>query len=275
MRIDAKVIKERAMKVGAKFVGVGSVDRWDGAPENMHPKSVMPQVRSVITVGVPAARGMVETIPGHLWIREHSRLMKKLDEIVADLAMFLEDQGAKSCNVSSLFIPKSFMEGTTQGMNEVPYRVFDYFKDSGMGLPRAGYCCGIGTIGKNGLLLFEGYGPNVILGSVLTTAEIDADPIMEKELCTNCGKCVRACPAQAIGMNGKPGKPEFSATPCFLYCTMEGLGQKIAMDKQDTAVLEILQKTVFMQTEAAPGTAACGGGCLLACPVDKRARQLS
>ena len=45
---------------------------------------------------------------------------------------------------------------------------------------------------------------------------------------------------------------------------MEGQSQKLAMGGGDTAILEVLQKTLFMQTEAAPGTAAYGGGCLVA-----------
>ncbi len=61
---------------------------------------------------------------------------------------------------------------------------------------------GIGTIGRNGLLLVPGYGCRAALGAVLTDAEL---PLVRPEgmpQCLECGRCQTACPADAIGPQG-------------------------------------------------------------------------
>lgn len=57
---------------------------------------------------------------------------------------------------------------------------------------------GLGTIGRNSLLITPEFGPRVRLACLLTDAPIDETPRMEKDYCTQCNACIRVCPAQAI-----------------------------------------------------------------------------
>jgi O-acetylhomoserine (thiol)-lyase len=58
----------------------------------------------------------------------------------------------------------------------------------------AGKYAGLGTIGANHCLLTREFGARVRLVSVITDAEIPPDPMLEKELCSGCGKCAQICP---------------------------------------------------------------------------------
>lgn len=60
---------------------------------------------------------------------------------------------------------------------------------------------GLGEIGRNGLLITREYGPRVRLGIVTTDMPLIADTRNDfgiVEFCTECGKCARNCPGQAI-----------------------------------------------------------------------------
>ena len=58
---------------------------------------------------------------------------------------------------------------------------------------------GLGTIGRNTFLLHPEYGPNVVLGVVLTDIDLLPDEPLTREFCMDCGMCINECPAGAIG----------------------------------------------------------------------------
>jgi len=49
------------------------------------------------------------------------------------------------------------------------------------------------------MLLTPKFGPRVRFGSIFTEAELLPDPLMTEDLCTRCMRCVRMCPAKALG----------------------------------------------------------------------------
>ncbi|MHC4727586.1 MAG: tRNA epoxyqueuosine(34) reductase QueG [Planctomycetota bacterium] len=77
------------------------------------------------------------------------------------------------------------------------------------------YKAGLGFIGKNRMLINPALGPQIFLGEIITTLKLSTDkPITDN--CSNCDKCIRACPAQALTPDGK-----FDANKCISYLTIE------------------------------------------------------
>lgn len=70
---------------------------------------------------------------------------------------------------------------------------------------------GMGHLGRNCLFLHEKYGPRVRLGTVLTdfSAGVKRETTDTDYICASCGRCVSACPAQALyGADFDPGNPD-------------------------------------------------------------------
>lgn len=72
---------------------------------------------------------------------------------------------------------------------------------------------GVGFYGKNTMVITPSHGSWVVLGTLVTEAEIDPTPPLELD-CGSCRLCVDACPTGALD---EPG--ELDATRCLSYWT--------------------------------------------------------
>jgi epoxyqueuosine reductase len=72
---------------------------------------------------------------------------------------------------------------------------------------------GVGFYGKNTMLITRKHGSWVVLGSLITTAEVEATPPLELD-CGSCTLCIDACPTGALD---EPGIVD--ATKCLSYWT--------------------------------------------------------
>lgn len=76
--------------------------------------------------------------------------------------------------------------------NEFPNNKFECFLDNSP-IPEVATAnkCGLGFLGKNGLLIHKKYGSFVFLGEIVTDLELPTDNGGEK--CLDCGRCISAC----------------------------------------------------------------------------------
>ncbi len=90
---------------------------------------------------------------------------------------------------------------------------------------------GLGFIGKNHILINPQLGCQIFLGEIITTLKLQ--PSLEnyglgksqvENLCSNCNKCIAACPTGALRPDG-----QFDASRCISYLTIEYKGE-IASD---------------------------------------------
>jgi epoxyqueuosine reductase len=79
--------------------------------------------------------------------------------------------------------------------------------------------CGIGWIGKNANLLTRELGSWLLLGELLTGAELDPDPGFHEDPCGSCTACIEACPTGAIVEDGV-----VDCNLCISYWTIEHRG---------------------------------------------------
>ena len=77
---------------------------------------------------------------------------------------------------------------------------------------------GLGFIGRNRMLINPDLGCKILLGELVTSLELDHDKKMLNQ-CSNCDKCVKACPTGALCESGR-----LDASKCISYLTIEHQG---------------------------------------------------
>jgi epoxyqueuosine reductase len=94
------------------------------------------------------------------------------------------------------------------------------YVDTGPVLERAwAQRAGVGWIGKNANLLTREAGSWLLLGEILTTAELEPDAGPHADFCGSCTACIDACPTAAIVEAG-----EVDSDRCISYWTIEHRG---------------------------------------------------
>jgi len=108
---------------------------------------------------------------------------------------------------------------------------------------------GLGFIGKNHMLINPELGVQLLLGEIITNLELSVDEAINSG-CSDCCKCIRACPTGALSANGS-----FDANKCISYLTIEHSGEIAA------EFGEKIGGRIFGCDE-----------CMIACPYDMRAK---
>jgi epoxyqueuosine reductase len=178
------------------LAGIASVDRWKKPlfqpwiPEEFFPDSIFPEARSVLVIGLPMHLPVLESSPS-IWYRElYMTVNTLLDQYSYRLSEFLTQKG-----YPSVFVPRDGY-GNIDVLLENPVAFFSH--------RHAAFLAGLGNFGINNMLLTPEYGPRVRFGSVLTSAELPSDLIIDDPLCTRCLQCVTGCPSSALSAENYP-----------------------------------------------------------------------
>ncbi len=197
MPLTATQIKARARELGADLVGIA-----DGAAlEANPPDTADPRRPSDITdldggrVIVLARRLSSGVTRIKAWGDRHKfyndeLALTMLEETSLELVYWLEDQG-----YPAIIVPPTHVD---------PWRYQDdpsQHQTTLLSLPHAAVEAGLGTLGLNLQLLTPEYGPRVILTAVLCSVDVACDAPLQQALCEgpSCGRCLSACPADAVG----------------------------------------------------------------------------
>lgn len=187
-------VKQVALAAGADLVGIASIDRFDNAPAEMHPRGIFSKTQSVIAVGCRMLRGALKGIEeGDYWQAYNCDSYQYLNEVLAPhllrkVVLFLEDRGFTSVPIHNPF-------GAHLGR---PVRPGGTAPDGDMSLRVVGCAAGLGELGLSKLFLTPQFGPRQRMFAVLTDAVLEPDPLFTGSICDGCGSCARACPAGAI-----------------------------------------------------------------------------
>ena len=194
----ADTLKQQARQLGFAAVGIASaagserlhlrtaaLERWLTAghqadmawmadPRRRAVEALLPGVRSVVAVGLPywvdaeRAAGSLK-VARYGWGRDYHRV---IDGRLRALGRWLEVQlpgvGWRACVDSSPLLDKAWAEEA-----------------------------GLGWIGKHSNLISREHGSWLLIGHLLTTAELPADP-PAVPACGACSACLDACPTAAI-----------------------------------------------------------------------------
>jgi epoxyqueuosine reductase QueG len=201
-----KKIAREARKLGAELVGFAPVSRWREFNElkpEYWPDAIWSKTQTVVVLGVPMLLPIVESTPSinHTVMYDTTNVL--LDQMAYRLAVYLNNLGH-----ASIFMPRDGYGSLDILLKKMPACFSQVY---------AGKYAGLGTIGYSHNLLNPKYGPRARYVSVLSSAKIAADPLIEGDLCKGCKLCEKLCPAQAMSKNPDCSIAELDAIKCTKF----------------------------------------------------------
>lgn len=177
--------------------GTAPASMLDNEPQGRRPADLLAGARSMVCFALPVARGMYQAGPrtNKLYWRQACLYYRHLDILASQLAALLEgpDHGAA-------LVPTCF-----------PFDVHSLGDFSGfVSLSWMAQACGLGVVGKNGMVMHPEYGPRLHFGGLITTLDLPQVSFGggDKAICPeDCTVCIDACPAQALEGGGQVDRP--------------------------------------------------------------------
>lgn len=211
-------VKALARETGADRVGVTDARRLADAPPSGDPTYLLPSCRSVIAFAVALqpeiARRFIakQDWQGHCGDRK--QVVRRLYTVGDALVSMLRAAGFEALNVeiNNNYRPEPGAADVTEMTEFHPDFSHRY----------AAVAAGVGRLGWSGNLLTPEHGALVELGSVLTSAALPADPVLEENPCDRCRICSAVCPVGMI--DGKQA----------VTVTMAGVSEEIACKRPNT-----------------------------------------
>ena len=179
--------------------------------------------------------------------------------IVALFPYYLGEEAYADSNISRYAVVPDYNDMARDVLCDAAQKLSEVFPDAQFAafcgsspLPEvhAAVRAGLGTRGRNGLLLTEKYGSWVFIGEIVTTRHLEPAS-NELTLCDGCDRCIRACPTGALAADG------FHADLCLSAITQ----QKKPLTPQ--------QEEMIRQTGCAWGCDICQK----ACPMNVHAQK--
>jgi len=201
------MIADRIRKIAEEedipVFGIGSASAMADETPGHRPEDLLLGAQSLICFGIPVPHGVYQT-PTHeletVW-RSQNLNYRRLDTLSMRFAALLEEDGERAVPIYGCMPLDVNKKGTVVGyLNQV----------------RMGEVTGIGVIGKNGLLLNSRFGSRLMLGGVLTTANLPnmRYPEIDEPGCpADCRICAEVCPVDAI----MPEKKQVKIMRCLSY----------------------------------------------------------
>jgi len=175
-----KKIHDYALAKGASLVGFTAAHAMDGAPKGFRPTDIMPAARGIIVLAKVLPKGIITSDNAAVYTLHHTKLLEQLDTLAYDVTLFIEQHGGMAIPIPA----------------DDPYFHWEEDRKHGMGLlshRHAAVKAGLGSLGKNALLITPQYGNRVRLVTVLTDIAFES-PQEVTDLClTDCHRCVDVC----------------------------------------------------------------------------------
>jgi ferredoxin len=228
--VDKEAIRRYAKEAGADLCGFGDLARFEGVPDEMDPRHVFPDAKSMICLAFRMPRGVQRGIEeGTQFYQYPSLAYGGINEsyapsVLYDVGKFIEDQGYEAMlyrntgargSVSDMdgtpgntLSPEEQIVYQQTGSRTAHHRTVQYTQavSEGQTAPDlqfhfrlAAVACGLGEIGWSKMLLTPQYGPMQRFAFIFTDAPIEPDPMYDgKPICLRCMACVRECPGQCL-----------------------------------------------------------------------------
>ncbi len=189
-------IKDVALNHGMDMCGFAGVDRFDESPSGRHPTDILPGCRTVIVIGARLLDGVVQA---NFRTYENGRHDLKGLYGTYGYTILPNFELTYACYAVAQLIERSLGEAAT------PLSTGPLTNGTQISIRHCAVAAGLGEFGWLSIVLTPEFGPRNRFGVILTTAEIEPDPLYSgPQLCDpgKCHICTDVCPTKAIGLYG-------------------------------------------------------------------------
>ncbi len=208
-------VKKIALDGGAKIVGIGSRERLSKAPPSADMDYLLPGAQSCIIWAEPIPMEVLKN-----WLSKKERwsyranlrnsyktswiIAKEISKLIKNNSKYkavpvppnagYRDYGLKvkaKLTIGRLLLwlkigKKLYTSQAAKTFGHTPRPQFS--------LRYGAVAAGVGRLAWGGFLMTKEYGSVVHLGGAITTAPLEADPLVEENPCNKCRTCWQACP---------------------------------------------------------------------------------
>lgn len=205
-----------AKSCGMSLCGFASIDRFAESPKELHPEGVLPGCKTVIVVGVRLLDGIIQAN-----FRDFEDGRKDLKGLYGTYGYTIlpNFQLTKACYDIAQYIEINSGEIAT------PCSTGPMTNGRQVSIRHCAVAAGLGEFGWMSIVLTPEFGPRNRFGVILTTAELEADPLYNgRKLCNpeSCGICTKVCPSGALSTYGEEGKRTVHmGDRTFEYCSVD------------------------------------------------------
>jgi epoxyqueuosine reductase QueG len=237
-------VKQLARQHGAALIGVASIDRfdpmpplYDAAPQGHHPRSFLPEARSVISVSQPILNPVLdapailadtemEMVPKHVQYPYLESLYNRVGHVVHDYMLEfigqLVGQYLLTHGYQAMIFPTTGLHPRVDDLTDV--EIWEGAPEKGIGdvspfrytfgpfsHRHAATRAGLGEFGYNNVVLTKQYGPRQRFNSIITDADLVPDPLISEPVCLRdqCRLCIKACIVECITLRDDPQTTDY------------------------------------------------------------------
>ena len=208
-------VKDLVMGAGAVAVGIATTETLAGGPPSTELSYVLPEARSAVVFALPLDQDAIEAFLKKEEMaaanRDNRRVNTMASGIALELAEYLNMKNLAAVPVTANAVyRKDVPFGPYAEMPPISHRYLAVRS-------------GIGYFGLSGNVILDGYGAAVILGSVVTAAELIPTEALPPEdaYCDGCRLCMAACASGLMDRDEKVtvtmGGVEFSYARRKIY----------------------------------------------------------
>ena len=178
-------IKRIILNKGADLCGIANIDRFFDTPSGFSPLDIYDASKSVIVFAKKLPKGLAYVNPRIVYNHANDLCKNIVDNITYEASIEIEQLGCMAIPLPC----------------DAPYDYWEKENLKGKGLlsmRHAAVLAGLGSIGKNTLLINKHYGNFLTLGAILTNLDLQSDPLSEELCLENCNLCLDNCPVKSL-----------------------------------------------------------------------------
>lgn len=186
---DTERVKKYARDAGADLVGIADAEVLnENPPDPNHPQipdRIWEETNSVVVVGIRVPLGEFMSDDHESIGYMNQLVVHQIDRISHKIAQFIESElDHRALQLAN--------DETDPDLKQGSYGF--------LSLRHLAAEAGLGTFGLEANLLTPEFGPRVYFGAALTTADLEPNDRITDQICIGegCGRCLKACPTDAI-----------------------------------------------------------------------------